>query len=123
MRPVRKPVRRIGRPRPIAGADSREQLLDAAVALFAQQGIAATSIAKIANHAGVTAAMVHYYFSNRESLLDAIAEERLLRNVNAVWAPVMQCDERGPDLVRGLVQRIMHVAQTQPWLPTLWLRD
>jgi len=89
---------------------------------FAREGIAATSTAKIANDAGVTAAMVHYYFTNRDSLLDAVAEERLLRNVNAVWAPVDA--EAGPqDLVRGLVQRIMHAGQTQPWLPTLWLRE
>jgi TetR/AcrR family transcriptional regulator len=114
--------RRLGRPRFVAGSDVRERLLDAAVMRFAREGIAATSTAKIANDAGVTAAMVHYYFTNRDSLLDAVAEERLLRNVNAVWAPVDA--EAGPqDLVRGLVQRIMHAGQTQPWLPTLWLRE
>jgi AcrR family transcriptional regulator len=101
----------------------RERLLDAAVMRFAQEGIAATSTAKIAGDAGVTAAMVHYYFKNRESLLDAVAEERLLRNVKAVWAPVAEGNSNPLELVRGLVQRIMHAAQTQPWLPTLWLRE
>jgi hypothetical protein len=27
------------------------------------------------------------------------------------------------ELVRGLVQRIMRAGQSQPWLPTLWLRE
>lgn len=90
---------------------------------FAREGIAATSTAKIAGDAGVTAAMVHYYFKSRESLLDAVAEERLLRNVNAVWAPVAEGDRGAADLVRGLVQRIMSAGQSQPWLPTLWLRE
>lgn len=101
----------------------RENLLDAAVVRFAAEGIAATSTAKIASDAGVTAAMVHYYFKNRESLLDAVAEERLLTNVESVWTPVAEGETRAVDLVRGLVRRIMHAAQTQPWLPTLWLRE
>ena len=120
---ARHTVRRIGRPPPTPGMDARERLLDTAVTLFAQQGIAATPIAKIASHAGVTAAMVHYYFTNRERLLDAVCEERLLRNVNAVWAPVGRGKEGAPELVLGLVQRIMRAGETQPWLPSLWLRE
>jgi TetR/AcrR family transcriptional regulator len=123
MSPTRQAGRRLGRPHSVPGTDVRERLLDAAVTRFAQEGVAATSTAKIANDAGVTAAMVHYYFTNRQSLLDAVAEERLLRNVNAVWASVTDSNEHAPDLVRGLAQRIMHAAQTQPWLPTLWLRE
>jgi TetR/AcrR family transcriptional regulator len=118
-----RPNRRLGRPRFVAGMDVRERLLDAAVMRFAREGIAATSTAKIAADAGVTAAMVHYYFTNRDSLLDAVAEERLLRNVNAVWAPVKDAEVSAPDLVRGLVRRIMHAGLTQSWLPTLWLRE
>jgi AcrR family transcriptional regulator len=67
--------------------------------------------------------MVHYYFKNRERLLDAIADERLLRNVNAVWAPVTDSNAGPVPMVRGLVQRIMHAGQSQSWLPTLWLRE
>ncbi|HEX3398269.1 MAG TPA: TetR/AcrR family transcriptional regulator [Steroidobacteraceae bacterium] len=123
MRPSTRSGRRPGRPHFVAGLDARERLLDAAVARFAQEGIAATSTAKIARDAGVTSAMVHYYFTNRDSLLDAVAEERLLRNVNAVWAPVTDAEGNAPELVRGLVQRIMQAGQAQPWLPTLWLRE
>jgi TetR/AcrR family transcriptional regulator len=118
-----RPNRRLGRPRFVAGSDVRERLLDAAVMRFASEGIASTSTAKIASDAGVTAAMVHYYFTNRDSLLDAVAEERLLRNVNAVWQPVMEIEAGPQDLVRGLVQRIMHAGLTQPWLPSLWVRE
>jgi AcrR family transcriptional regulator len=120
---TRHTVRRIGRPRPTPGMDARERLLDTAVTLFAKEGIAATPIAKIASHAGVTPAMVHYYFTNRERLLDAVCEERLLRNVNAVWAPLAEDKESAAELVRGLVQRIMRAGETQPWLPSLWLRE
>jgi AcrR family transcriptional regulator len=114
--------RSIGRPRQVAGVDARELLLDAALRLFAEQGIAGTTIAEIAARAGVTPAMVHYYFSNRDRLLDAVAEERLLRTVTAVWSPVVETNEVVP-MLRGLVQRIMKATVVNPWLPSLWLRE
>lgn len=120
---IRRPARRIGRPRIIRGVDARERLLDIAVTLFAKEGIAATPMAKIARQAGVTAAMVHYYFTNRRRFLDAVCDERLLRDVNAVWSPIADSNEATPELVRGLLQRIMRAAESHPWLPSLWLRE
>jgi len=114
--------RSIGRPRQGAGADARALLLDASLTLFAEQGIAGTTIAGIAARAGVTPAMVHYYFRDREHLLDTIAEERLLQAVAAVWAPVVESDALVP-MVRGLVQRILEATEVNPWLPSLWLRE
>jgi AcrR family transcriptional regulator len=114
--------RSIGRPRHGAGVDARELLLDAALALFAEQGVAGTTIAAIAAKAGVTPAMVHYYFTNRDQLVDAVARERLLPTINAVWAPVLDTNDVVP-LLRGLVQRIFKVAEVNPRLPSLWLRE
>jgi AcrR family transcriptional regulator len=114
--------RSIGRPRLAAGVDARELLLDAAIALFAEAGVAGTTITAIAAKAGVTSAMVHYYFTNRDQLVDAVARERLLPTVNAVWAPVVNTNDIVP-LLRGLVQRIFKAAETNSWLPSLWLRE
>ncbi|EPC4490694.1 TetR/AcrR family transcriptional regulator, partial [Serratia liquefaciens] len=60
------------------GTEKREHLLDTALNLFARQGIADTSLNAIAREAGVTPAMLHYYFHNREQLLDVLIEERFL---------------------------------------------
>lgn len=114
--------RGIGRPRQAGGVDARELLLDAAVSLFSEQGIAGTTVAEIASKAGVTAAMVHYYFTNRDRLLDAIAKERVLRAITSVWAPVTESTEAAP-MLRGLVRRIVDAAQANPWLASLWLRE
>ena len=102
--------------------DARELLLDAAVTLFAQQGIAATTIAEIAVRAGVTPAMVHYYFTNRDRLLDALVRERLQRILTTVWSPVTASKEVVP-MLRGLVQRILQAVELNPWLPSLWIRE
>jgi TetR/AcrR family transcriptional regulator len=120
--PARTLRRSIGRPRQAAGVDARELLLDAAIALFAESGVAGTTIAAIAARAGVTSAMVHYYFTNRDQLVDAVARERLLPTVNAVWAPVLATKDLVP-MLRGLVQRIFKAAEANPWLPSLWLRE
>jgi TetR/AcrR family transcriptional regulator len=122
MNPARTARRRIGRPRQSTGIDARERLLDAALVLFAEHGAAGTTIAGIAARAGVTPAMVHYYFRDRDHLLDAIAGERLLKTVSAVWGPVIETDELVP-MVRGLVQRILAATEANPWLPSLWLRE
>jgi AcrR family transcriptional regulator len=114
--------RSIGRPRQAAGVDARELLLDAALKLFAQHGVGATTIAAIASEAGVTPAMVHYYFTNRDQLVEAVAQERLVPTVNAVWAPVLATSDVVP-MLRGLVQRIFKAAEANPWLPSLWLRE
>lgn len=114
--------RSIGRPPQGTAVDARKQLLDAALVLFAERGVAGTTIAGIAAGAGVTPAMVHYYFSNRERLLDAVAEERLREIVTGVWSPVVEVDEIVP-MLRGLVQRILKATELNPWLPSLWLRE
>jgi len=114
--------RSIGRPPQGAAVDARELLLDAALPLFAERGVAGTTIAGIAARAGVTPAMVHYYFSNRDRLLDAVAEERLRKIVTSVWAPVVETEQVVP-MLRGLVRRILEATEANPWLPSLWLRE
>ncbi len=102
---------------------TREQLLDAATTLFAERGIAATTIAQIAAHVGVTSAMVHYYFKTRDQLLDAIVEERIMRFTAVVWESFTGSEADPIALVKGLVARIIKACETMPWLPPLWIRE
>ncbi|WP_028227085.1 TetR/AcrR family transcriptional regulator [Paraburkholderia ferrariae] len=122
------PARDLPRPRGRRRASDdlavRERLLACATQLFAQQGIAATTMAQIAAAAGVTSAMVHYYFTNREKLLDAVVEERIARAIAFVWAGVPgRGGEDAHALVQDLVGRLFDVTAREPWLPALWLRE
>jgi TetR/AcrR family transcriptional regulator len=49
-------------------SESRQQILAAALALFAQKGYAATSVREIVDAAGITAPSLYYYFGNKEGL-------------------------------------------------------
>jgi len=103
-------------------AAGREHLLDAAIALFAQRGIANTTVARIAAAGKVTSAMVHYWFETRDRLLDAVVEERLAPVIRGVWEPV-RGETDALDAVRGLLTRMLDVTERHPYVPALWLRE
>ena len=101
----------------------RERLLNAAVLLFAERGIANTTIAQIAKAGKVTSAMVHYWFDTREKLYDAVASECIVPLIDAVWAPVDFERDPALDLVRDLMRRMFAMTVSTPWLPSLWSRE
>jgi AcrR family transcriptional regulator len=53
----------------------RELLLDAALRLFAEQGVEGVSIRAINREAGLGPASVHYHFGTKEALVDAVLHE------------------------------------------------
>lgn len=118
-----KPPSRGRRPSSKA-VDARDHILNTATRLFSEQGIAATTVAQIAKAAGVTSAMVHYYFTNRETLLDIIVDERLARAINYIWEPATDPAYEDPFLlVEQFVNRMMAMTEQMPWLPSLWIRE
>jgi len=104
-------------------SDARGHLLDAAIALFAERGIANTTVAQIAAAGQVTSAMVHYWFDTRERLLDAVVEEHIAPRFRAVWEPADVEHGEPLEVVQGIVHRMFDVTEQAPWLPSLWLRE
>ena len=105
-----------------ADAGGRDRLLDVAIALFAERGIANTTVAEIAKAAQVTSAMVHYWFETRDKLLDAVVDERLAPIVRSVWDGV-EASKDATSAVRGILTRMLDVTERAPWVPPLWLRE
>jgi len=60
------------------GEKTRILLLNTAERLFGQNGVTTTSLREVMKTADVNMAMVHYYFKNKDGLLDAILERRLV---------------------------------------------
>lgn len=112
-----------GRPAQYHHPLAREALLDAAVALFAEQGVAATTSAQIAARAGVTPALVHYYFRPRACLLDAVVDERLAGFGAHVLARLPSANASAAETVHALVDAVFDAAQRMPWLPAIWIRE
>jgi AcrR family transcriptional regulator len=54
----------------------REQIIEAAIALFAQQGFDGTSTRQIAHSIGITEGLIFHYFPTKADLLSAVLETR-----------------------------------------------
>jgi len=54
----------------------RRQILDASIECFAREGFHRTSMAQIIAEAGVSAGTIYLYFTSKEEIVEAIAEER-----------------------------------------------
>ncbi|QLK62998.1 TetR family transcriptional regulator [Enterobacteriaceae bacterium Kacie_13] len=116
--------RRPGRPSGVKkGVDKRELLLDAALKLFAQSGIAETPLSMIAKEAGVTTAMLHYYFNTREQLLDVLIEERF-QPVRAGFSDIFDTHADDPLMaITSMAQCMIDAAVKYPWVAPLWVRE
>jgi TetR/AcrR family transcriptional regulator len=105
------------------GADLRQRLLDTAVASFARQGIVGSSLRDIATAAAATPAMLHYYFGNRDALVEAVIEERLMPVMQGLRDPLLMMGDDPRALIRGFVRAVLSTAMAHPWLPQLWVRE
>lgn len=121
------PPRRRGRPSaetvPGGDADARGHLLQAALELFAQQGIAATPLTQIARRAEVTPALLHYYFGSREKLVEALVEERLLPLTQQLAQGLAGGANSLSEAVERLVTSLIGVLSANTWFPQLWVRE
>ena len=53
---------------------TRRRILESALAMFAERGLGASPVREIAGRAGVSLAMVHHYFGNKDGLYDACVD-------------------------------------------------
>jgi TetR/AcrR family transcriptional regulator len=125
-RPRPKVVRKALRPgRPVveSNVERRGLLLDVTLELFASQGIAGTSLNAIAQKANVTPALVHYYFGNKEKLVDVVINERLLPLMVEIIKP-LDMEESDPlQAIQTLAQWMIDITTATPWLSALWVRE
>ncbi len=102
------PPRRPGRPRgPSQTERLRQRLIAEASALYAEGGYRGTSLALVAERAGLTKATVFHYFPNKDALVDAVfaAFGERLAQAAAGWfdAPPAAHAARLERLVHALV--------------------
>lgn len=121
-RPSRPPQRAPGRPP--GDADRRAAALDAALACYVQRGIAATTLRDIAGAAGVTPALLHYYFGDAAGLREAVIAERLM----PVFARVRDALLGMPDapmreVLAVFVDTLCAMVREHAWLAPLWIRE
>jgi TetR/AcrR family fatty acid metabolism transcriptional regulator len=75
-----------GAAKPVSRArrDKRNQIVDAAISVFARSGFHRARVSDIAAEAGIAYGLVYHYFKNKEEILNTIFEERWTGFLEAV---------------------------------------
>jgi AcrR family transcriptional regulator len=116
--------RRPGRPRgKKPGTANREQLIDIALALFARHGIARVSLNAIAKEAGVTPAMLHYYFNSREALVENLLEERFMPLRNDISRIFVDHPQDPVTALTMMIETLAAMAEKNAWFAPLWMQE
>jgi AcrR family transcriptional regulator len=90
--------------------DRREQIIDAAMHVFAQKGFKRATNKDIANEAGITPGLIYHYFESKEAVLKAVIESRSpLKIVKSIPEQTVALP---PDaFLRLLIGRILSVVE------------
>jgi AcrR family transcriptional regulator len=98
-------------------------LIEAALECFVRDGIAATSLRSTASQAGVTPALLNYYFGSKLALRDAVFEERLMPAVKTLREHVANAGNDVHAITQGFVRGVFGILDAHPWFPALWVRE
>ena len=99
--------------RPKPAADTRERLLDAATAEFAERGYRGVRIREIVARAGTNLAAINYHFGGKEALYSAVLEHHARRALTAhpthaaVGAANLTAMQRLELFISGLLMRVL----------------
>jgi AcrR family transcriptional regulator len=89
---------------------SRARLRDAAVRLFAERGVAGTSVRDIAEAAGVTAGLITHHFGSKERLKAAVDELM----VEVFTAPLAAHSDRPSPTADAVAEALAHSMAAHP---------
>ena len=80
-----------------------QEILDSALACFAERGFAATRMDDIAARAGVTKGTIYLYFENKEAVFKTLARESIVLRLSEVRESVLRFEGATADLLRFVI--------------------
>lgn len=114
--------RLVGRPRKADDGEAKSRILESAIMVFADVGIAASTVKEIARRAGVTPALIYYHFNDKDRLVTESLERHLVPVVMGFWEPAgLGLAPR--DMLLEMVRRVREAARTAPWFLPIWSRE
>ena len=82
------------------------EILEAALAVFAEKGYAATRMDDIAQRAGVTKGTIYLYFESKEAVFRGLVQESIGATIKAVTAAAESYEGSAADLLRMILRGI-----------------
>lgn len=91
----------------VSQSSARDRILDAAENVFADDGFSGAGMKAIANSAGVAQGLLHYHFTNKETLYAAVIERRSgIINAERL-AQLERVDLTAPDAVAQVLRALI----------------
>src|SRR2546423_14421813 len=88
------------------------EILDAALAVFAQKGFAATRLDDVAAKAGITKGTIYLYFDSKQALFEALARQSVGAQIDQVTAQLAGFSGSTADLLRFVLTTMGQFAIT-----------
>jgi AcrR family transcriptional regulator len=98
---------------PTKGAQTRQAILDAAIARFGREGYRATSVADIARDAGAGGTVAYAYFADKEALFLAALDEDAAAVIHEGLSSVFESTDR-PDWRQTLLFTLVGAVDRHP---------
>jgi AcrR family transcriptional regulator len=101
---------------------AQQRILDAASAVFAEEGFAGARVDEIAHRAGVNKAMLYYHVGNKQDLYTAV----LTRNFDRMDEALVDAVKMGgsaPDRLRAIIAGVAQALKAIPDHPRIVLRE
>jgi AcrR family transcriptional regulator len=95
-------------------ADRPAEIVEAAMAVFAERGFAAARLDDIARRAGVSKGALYLYFETKEDIFRAVVAQAIAPNLQAVRAMIEAHPGPLADLLRLVAERIGLLIETLP---------
>jgi TetR/AcrR family transcriptional regulator len=102
--------------------ETREAILVAARAVFTEKGFNGARMQEIADKASINKALLHYYFSNKETLFETIFKEAF----SQFWPKVNEqliANTPMRDFLRVVVSTYIDMLRQRPYLPIFILNE
>lgn len=95
--------------------DRRDQIIDAAMHVFAQKGFSKATNKDVAREAGITPGLIYYYFESKEDLLKAIIETR--SPVQLMTSLPSQVFDLPPEMfLRMIVLQVLSIVESENFI-------
>lgn len=95
-------------------ADRPDEIVAAAIEVFAEKGFAAARLDDIAARAGVSKGAIYLYFATKEDIFRAVVEQGLAPNLALIQGAIAANAQSFADLLRAFAQVISQVATSSP---------
>ena len=107
------PARRPAGARALSAQATREAILRAAIAVFAEHGFSGGSVDKISTAAGSVDRMIYYYFGSKKGLFVAALEE-IYRRFNAAEATLQLDEDKPVESLRAVIGFALNYYRRHP---------